>query len=348
MMIVDEHYHAILKQNPEIWDLFTQKEEYISIIRDQFDRFRYYASKNRDIFEPKVSQFLINQGLSGQYPSDAPFAVCLTHDVDYLYVSPLMKGISALNHLRNIRFSLFLHSIIDMRSKKIPLWNFYEILALEEKYGAKSSFYFMVQDLGDQDYEYNIEDCMDIIQDISDRGWEVGLHGGHAAYVNPVEIKEKKQRLEKILNRKVIGYRNHYLRFKVPETWEYLANAGFEYDSTFGYADCIGFRNGMCHPFKPYNLNTQCEIDILEIPLIIMDRSLDLYMGFDPDRAWDITIKVINTVAECHGIITLLWHNTELVKDNMMFYERILKYCAEKKAWMTSGEKILKWAQNRK
>ena len=79
----------------------------------------------------------------------------------------------------------------------------------------------MVQDTNDYDYEYNIEDCETIIGELSDGGWEIGLHGGHSAYNDPVEMKEKKHRLEKVLNKNVFGYRNHYLRFLVPNTWDH-------------------------------------------------------------------------------------------------------------------------------
>ena len=74
--------HEILRQDPEIWDHFTRKEEYNASIRDQYDRFPYYASRTRDIFEPNVSQYLNEHGYSVKYPHDAPFAVCLTHDID--------------------------------------------------------------------------------------------------------------------------------------------------------------------------------------------------------------------------------------------------------------------------
>lgn len=57
-------------------------------------------------------------------------------------------------------------------------------------------------------------------------------------------LKKKKRRLEEVLGKKVVGYRNHYLRFRVPDTWELLSKAGFKYDTTFGYSDCAGFRNG--------------------------------------------------------------------------------------------------------
>ena len=129
----------------------------------------------------------------------------------------------------------------------------------------------MAENSGDRDYAYQIEDCETVLGDILDNGCEVGLHGGPTTYSNPEEMKSKKEHLEKVLHKKVIGYRNHYLRFKVPVTWEYLHEAGFLYDVTFGYADCVGSRNGLCHPFKPFNLKTGKSIEILEIPLGIMD-----------------------------------------------------------------------------
>jgi hypothetical protein len=182
-----------------------------------------------------------------------------------------------------------------------------------------------------------------VLGDIIDHGNEVGLHGGHTTYLRPEEMKSKKQRMEKLMNKKIIGYRNHFLRFKVPETWEYLREAGFLYDVTFGYADCVGFRNGMCHPFKPFNLNNGKTIEILEIPLTIMDVTFIHYMRLDIKKSWEITKRLIDTVMQYNGVLTVLWHNTYLMGDQLKFYEKILSYCAEKNAWMTSGEEIARW-----
>jgi hypothetical protein len=172
----------------------------------------------------------------------------------------------------------------------------------------------------------------------------VGLHGGHEAYNNPAEIKSEKQKLEKVLRKEVMGYRNHYLRFKTPETWELLADAGFSYDSTFGYHDCAGFRNGMCHPFKPYNLKTGKEIDILELPLTIMDTTLfHSQMHLDFKQAWSLTEKLILTVERCRGVLTVLWHNTYMQGEYLEYYKKLLQYCYEKGAWMASGAQICNW-----
>lgn len=174
-------------------------------------------------------------------------------------------------------------------------------------------------------------------------GWEVGLHGGCRAYRDPKRLLAEKRSLEKILNRRVAGYRNHYLRFQVPDTWELLERAGFLYDTTLGYPDCTGFRNGMCHPFRPFNLNTDREMRILEIPLIVMDRTLLLHMRLNPKQAWDEMERLLTTAERHHGVVTVLWHNEFMIDESLQFYKKILEYGRTRGAWMTGGRDIAAW-----
>ena len=332
--------YKILQQDPEIWRLFTCAEEYGETFRDSYDRFPYYMSTHRELFEPRASRYLVEQGYRPEYPEDQPFAVCLTHDIDVVYQSALRKGYATLSSLKNGDFEGALASARQLRSKKLPFCNFHEIMAIEEEYGARSSFYFLALAPGEQDYAYDIRDLEEDIGMIADAGWEVGLHGGHRAYCDSGVLATEKRRLEAALGRPVVGYRNHYLRFRVPETWEHLSRAGFRYDATFGYADCVGFRNGMCHPFKPFDLNAGREIDILEIPLTIMDVTLYEYMRLDAGKAWEIVHRFIDATKRCHGVITILWHNANMEGERGKLYEKILGYCQEREAWMTSGENI--------
>lgn len=336
--------HELLQKDPELWDLFCRKEEYEPSLRDKYNRFPFYASTCRSIFEPRASAYLMNHGYPVTYPESKPFAVCLTHDIDAVYASTLDKSIDTLKQAAHGRFRESVTSVRQVFSKKHPNTNFEDIMNLEERYNARSSFYILALDPADQDYLYPVEDLHHEIGSIQDRGWEVGLHGGHQGYRDLTKLRKEKKKLEKITGRPVTGCRNHYLNFMVPDTWELMKDAGFTYDCSFGYADCAGFRNGMCHPFRPYNLHTGRSIDILEIPQIIMDDSLsDLYMRLDSGTAWEITKRLIDTVAGYHGVITLLWHNTTLFGEQREFYEKILQYCAGKQAWMTSGEQIAAW-----
>ena len=46
--------------------------------------------------------------------------------------------------------------------------------------------------------------------------------------------------------------------------------------------------------------------------------------GWILGTAWEITRRLIDTVAACQGVITLLWHNTTLFGEQLAFYEKIL------------------------
>ncbi len=324
----------------DFWDLFTSKEEYNPIILDRYERFPYYLSTNTNILEPRVSKYFIEKGLTREYPGSKRFAVCLNHDIDFIHYFKFSRFLLSLLHGKmKEAFTI----LLSKYSRYNPWWNFTDIMKLEENYNAKSSFYFLALGKGDLDYSFNIEELTDAILNIIDNGWEVGLQGGHTAYKSLRQIKKEKTRLENIVNRKVIGYKNHFLRFKVPDTWELLSKAGFKYDTTFGYWNCVGFRNGMCHPYKPFNLKKNTEIDILEIPLTIMDSALFSHMQLNTSSAWYITKRLIDTVEKYQGVITIVCHNTSMRDENLKFYKKILMYCHEKHAWLTSGEEILKW-----
>jgi peptidoglycan/xylan/chitin deacetylase (PgdA/CDA1 family) len=332
-----------LREDPDVWDLYTRSEEYASTLHDRHGRFPFYLSRNRNIFEPVASRYLFERGFCPEYPDGRDFALCLTHDIDSVYSSLLVKGLKVFNDLRSGYFSDAKQSLIQMQTKRLPWCNFQDIIALEKDYGATSTFFFLVLDPDSEDYTYDIEDLESDMGMIVDEGYEVGLHGGHHTYINCDEIREKKRRLEKLLNEPVVGYRNHYLKIKVPETWEYLSKAGFRYDSTMGFADCAGFRNGMCYPYRPFDLRTNQVMDIVEIPLAIMDKTLFSYMHLDLDLSWKLIRQIIENVKQCHGVLNVLWHNNCMTGDYLVLYKKMLEYCSHDGAWIASGKEVYEW-----
>ena len=239
----------------------------------------------------------------------------------------------------------FCHSAVRavQLGKRWPLCNFERIMNIENEYGAQSSFYFLVEDPDEEDYSFEIEDLEVDMGQIRDRGGEVGLHGGFSCYHDYQQLLRRKTRLARVIGGPVVGYRNHYLCFSVPDTWELLARAGFHYDTTFGYHDCIGFRNGMCHPFIPFNRNVDREIPLFEIPLVISDMALLTYMRLDLETAWTRTRDLIDRVAEIGGVVTILWHNKSMRGDRLELYRKILQHCHEKDAWMTTCNEAVDW-----
>jgi peptidoglycan/xylan/chitin deacetylase (PgdA/CDA1 family) len=337
-----------IRHHPDLWDLYTRKEEYSSRQLDQHDQFIYSYSSYQDIHSPVVSRYLIHTGFRPDYPEDKPFAVCLTHDVDEIYPPIGHLVLSSLTCCKELDLKRLWEQVSWKmnRKEKSPYLNFKEIMDIEETFEARSSFYFLATDTDITRFRYAIEDLDDELGRIVDRGWEIGLHGGYYAYNDSEKILTEKTRLEQVLGRKVVGYRNHYLRIHIPGTWEKLAQAGFLYDSSLGYNEIVGFRNGMCHPFRPFNLNTDSEVDILEIPLTIMDDTLfESTQSFE--AAWDLAKRIIDTVASCQGVLCLNWHSESFrcpyKQKREIMYKKILDYCYTRNAWLTRGDSISAW-----
>jgi peptidoglycan/xylan/chitin deacetylase (PgdA/CDA1 family) len=345
---MDDSALVALRENDRLWKLFTRHEEYDPVFVDEFERFRYFSATHRNPFEPEVSAYLVDNGWRVAYPDDKPYAICLTHDIDSLHFNRYrITRSNAVLRARRAAAQWLDAAVTRSLKRHDPSWNMLEIADLEARYGAKSTFFCLALGLGDRDYSFEAGEIAGSMRELLRRGWDVGLHGGHEAYRDVEAIKREKRRLESVLEAPVTGYRNHYLRFRTPDTWRLLSEAGFRYDTTFGYADCIGFRNGMCHPFHPFDLSANERMPILEIPLTVMDTTLKSYMRLDAEASWRLISRLLETVARYNGVITFLWHPASFVGRERDLYERILRHGSETNAWLTSAGALADWWANK-
>jgi len=331
-----------LKENKELWDLYTLKHEKDNPKRDQYERplAEFY---NKDFSKAHVSKFLHDQGFRPSYPNEAKFAVCLTHDIDVLEIPKKDLYINAVKHLLKGRFPEFRSTIKNILNVRVnDFFHFDELMEIEKRYNGSATYYFKSLKKGDQDFNYLVSSISDIIQTIDKAGFEVSLHGGHEAYKDLKILKWEKENLERTLGKETLGYRNHYLRFRIPETLEHLISVGITSDSTIAYPDQIGFRNGMCYPYQPYHLEKEEYMDILEVPLNIMECTLYKYMALPKDQWMPKASELIDHVADLNGVFNFLWHNNDVV-SKVEFYEEVIKYCYDKGAWITSVAELEKW-----
>lgn len=275
----------------------------------------------------------------------------LTHDVDDVFVKNRHIFLSIYSLPKNRDPSSFINLLKGkINRKKTPYINFKKIIQIEKKYNAKSSFYFLATPQDIFGNKYNIEELQEEINYIINEDYEIGLHTGYYSFDKQDEINREKKKIESIIGEKISGVRNHVLRFKIPDSWELLAKAGFEYDTSYGYYDMIGFRNGMCHPFQPFNLNKNKKIEILEIPLNIQDMTFLMHMKTDVSDSWRHIKNLIDITEKFNGILTILWHNWTFSlptsyggifkKEWTILYEKILDYSSKKNAWLTTAKDI--------
>lgn len=339
-----------MKNKTELWDLYTAIDEYSSIFKDKYNRITSYEVRKGSVFKPGVSEYLLKNGLKPHYPDNKKFAMALTHDIDKLFYSRapkqvLKRAVTNLANLNSKQLGLTIKTAV--KRKIVPDFHVSKILAHGKKYNSKSSFYFLALSGEEKDFNYDLSELGEVFNMIKENNGEIGLHGGHLAYNDIKKIKEEKEKLEMAIGQPVHGYRNHYLKFSTPTTWEYLDELSFKYDTTYGFAECAGFRNGMCHPFQPFSITKNSFLDIIELPLIIMDCSLWKYMNLDAKNQYELCKMLIDKVAINNGVLTLLWHNTEMTGYEGQLYEAILKYASEKGGWMTTANEIVDfWKQN--
>ena len=144
-----------------------------------------------------------------------------------------------------------------------PYNTFDFIMDVSEKSGLRSTFYFITDHTGaghiDGYYSVEMQWIRELMRRMHSRGHEIGLHGSYNSCSDANQARREFGRLldaarEENIDQVEWGSRQHYLRWVTPITWRILAETGIGYDSTLAYADHVGFRCGVCHPFIAYDL----------------------------------------------------------------------------------------------
>ncbi|MHA1381677.1 MAG: polysaccharide deacetylase family protein [Candidatus Helarchaeota archaeon] len=282
-----------------------------------------------------------------EWPENKKFAVCLTHDVDrvrktYQYFTK--KDISNLK------------DVMNLIKNKNPYWNFRKIMEIEDKFGVRSTFFFLQESkrlnllkpkewvLSWGKYKFNENQTHEIIRHLDRNGWEIGLHGSYDSYKKIELLKIEKELLENSIGHQIIGVRQHYLNLNIPKTWIIQKAAGFKYDSSFGFRNNIGYRDNKLFPFSPFN--DSFNDSFVVIPLTIMDSYL-FELSKNSKEAWT-KIEELITFAEKHGaLLTILWHqrvfNKSEFPDYINMYERIIEKCKKREAFFGTCTDIYEW-----
>lgn len=265
-------------------------------------------------------------------PSVRTSRVILSHDIDQTYrfldTKSALKTIIGGDLIKRRSLKDFLNSSSVYLKKVANLTldpyqqGILDLLNLSLKYNFNSEFYFKTSDKRPYDSGDPIdEETKKIADKIVKDGHVIGFHPGYHTFIDFNTFISEKEKFDEIFGLKAYGGRQHYLRFKVPDTWYIWKKANLLYDSTMGYADYEGFRCGTCHPYKPYDIEKDQEIDITEIPLIIMDGTLKQYRGLSLQESLDTIVALAKTCKDNEGDFTLLWHNQSVEREWIPWFD---------------------------
>jgi hypothetical protein len=185
-----------------------------------------------------------------------------------------------------------------------------------------------------------------MITEIHDAGWEIGIHPTWNAATDEEELRYQKHQLESVIDSKIKSVRQHYLHYDIQETPSIHSSVGLKYDSSLGYNANIGFRFGTSYPWELYDWSARESSDILEVPLIIQDVGLfrDRGLGLDRDTALEYIKMLTSRVKDVSGVLTISWHPSYIIRDEWLsVYKQVLQYLKHEGAWFTTIQQLGDW-----
>lgn len=335
--------------------MLTRWEEYVNKIRDQHDRFpatESLAYKQGFLDRPVVNEYvedlkkmllkLDNNLKFKTYKSktfvscdvDQPFDCTVENIQNLIRVSAgdILKRKSIKEFSKRVRRYIF-NKFKNYKYDENYTFDWY--MDVCEKAGVKAAFYFIPTSIEEQNGCYELQDkkIQNLIKDIVSRGHEVGVHGSYQTYHDKEKAKLQKNVFDDTLgsldiSQKVVGNRQHYLRWDSSLTPSVLEHAGFFYDTTGSYADRPGFRYGVCYEFSMFDILNRTKLKLKQRPLIVMECTVidDSYMGLGySEEVLEVMQDLKQKCFKYNGNFSLLWHNNHLkTKQYKTILERII------------------------
>ena len=311
----------------------SRYEETLPGPRDVHGRFSARSSiawRDGHLCRPIIDEYglAFAQALSFLLPAWRPqtrhFQVKLDHDVDeigfpFSFRTTLGHTLRRHKPLGTLRDLLAVASGIDNTYEKL----FHELMDLSTQRGIRFVVNWKASAAGPHDtgYDPRHPKLRGLIESLKKRGIELGVHPGYETYQSPDRFFEEIRLLQSLLGENRLGGRQDHLRWN-PQTWSLWEKCKLGYDGSVGYADQIGFRAGTCYPYRPWLLSENRPADIIEIPLLAMDATLEDYMQLSAEQALTRLRQLIQVCRMVGGVFSVLWHNTKIISRN---YARMYK-----------------------
>jgi hypothetical protein len=289
---------------------------------------------------------------SSPFPDVEHVVVC-SHDIDFYYMDKLSALLRTLKNLglsfRLYRSASFFRSNLRMLLQALGgkrVGDYLPRLSLAcEKSGISSTLFVVAGGKHRRDPNYLLEDISSTLFEARSRGFTLSLHGSYGSIVEEATLDSEISQFETVLRSRPLGNRQHWLRFDHHEKlFSAVERAGLVYDSSLGFPAMPGFRNGASFAFPPYDFSSEKPHDFLEIPLVLMDGSVEAAsrnLREDPQQLSDEILGASRRWA--WGGIAALWHNPieplSVPDDiNRVFWNCVQQRLEYRERWMSAEQ----------
>jgi hypothetical protein len=357
------------------YDLFTEIEYLLSVGQPAGNA----HAPTLDLHIRMLRDWILSAGIPvleiPPVPAGHAFAVCLTHDIDFIGIRQhrfdhTMWGFlyrSTLGAVRDLvrrRISVRRLSRMWRAAASLPFvylgwakdfWEPFEWFLRVEK--ALPATYFLIPFKGRSGQKvpgrhasrrataYDVDDLARQAVTLMEAGCELGVHGidaWHSAALGRDELA----RLAVITGASNIGIRMHWL-LQDADSAGVLDRAGYAYDASAGYNDTIGYRSGTTQVFRPLGTAR-----LLELPLHIQDGALFYPQKLDLSEA-DAEQRCRLLVANSRrlgGVLTLLWHDRSHGPERFWggFYTNLVDLLKSELPWFGTAGQVVSWFEKRR
>jgi peptidoglycan/xylan/chitin deacetylase (PgdA/CDA1 family) len=308
-------------------------------------------------------------------PAGTSFIVCLTHDIDFVGIRNHRFDHTMLGFLFRGTFGAFRNLIrgrIGLRRLlrswaavgSLPLiylgwskdfWLPFEWYLRVEKHLGGTYYLIPFKGRGGSKIParaasrraaaYDISDLSDWIRRLQEAGCEIGVHGIDAWH-DVDQATEENKRVSAISGAYNPGMRMHWLLCD-KNTPRVLDEAGYDYDSTAGYNEEVGYHSGTNQVYQPPG--TQ---HLLELPLHIQDGALFFPQRLDLSEAsaLELCAVIITHAREHGGVLTTLWHDRSFGPERFWgeVYVQLIAMLKQSQPWFATGREAVDWFRARR
>lgn len=246
--------------------------------------------------------------------------ITLTHDLDALEktleIRLKQSTFHLINAVRSRSFGKF-QEALRFALKPASFDTLEQIKAMEENAGLRSVFHIYGGPPGFRrawpkrmllDPGYDAASIAGRLRKLSAGGWRIGLHQSYDAWRDSSLMEREKSRIEEVLGQEITHCRQHWLRFSHQETWSAQAQAGLGLDSTLGFNDRAGFRNGAALRIQPWDQARRAPHAISALAMVFMDSHFYDYRMMSEAERHDAIRHWLCEVREVHGQASVNWH----------------------------------------